>query len=342
MSLMDALLLEPHPFEVWIALRADGALGSGTQADPYNGGTRTGPVFPVTAIAKGGVDGREATATVPNHPYVNGDPVVISGATGNANKVYNGRFVIRDVDVSSFKYTMDAAPSASTAPGSLSCTIDPYLFDHWMRKIGANTHVHIGPGEFLTRGWTFTVNDWEIRTGQRITGAGLGVTTLKLVGAYRDVPTFVLAHEIPYLTSFEASDFTIDCNFEGQPAQAGHQWPPICCAAISAGGSNITLRRIRAINWGTHVLDAEGLPIECFVMATAAGHPFFGVGVNCVVEDCIIEKPSKHGLYVCSLISMAGGFEAAGVAAYHRGNVIRNNFVDCEYNDGASSLWIGL
>jgi hypothetical protein len=41
MALLDALLLDPHPFEVWIALRTDGQKGSGTMADPYDGSTET-------------------------------------------------------------------------------------------------------------------------------------------------------------------------------------------------------------------------------------------------------------------------------------------------------------
>ena len=39
MSLCDALLLEGTRINVWIALRGDGQKGSGTQVDPYNGGT---------------------------------------------------------------------------------------------------------------------------------------------------------------------------------------------------------------------------------------------------------------------------------------------------------------
>jgi hypothetical protein len=41
MSLSDALLLDPHPFEIWIALRSDGAKGSGTLNDPFDGGVGT-------------------------------------------------------------------------------------------------------------------------------------------------------------------------------------------------------------------------------------------------------------------------------------------------------------
>ena len=41
MSLIDALLLEPAPFEVWIAYRGDGVKGGGTINDPDDGSTTT-------------------------------------------------------------------------------------------------------------------------------------------------------------------------------------------------------------------------------------------------------------------------------------------------------------
>jgi len=40
MSLLDALLLDPAPFNIWIAARTDGIKGSGTASDPYNGSTQ--------------------------------------------------------------------------------------------------------------------------------------------------------------------------------------------------------------------------------------------------------------------------------------------------------------
>lgn len=40
MSLLDALLLEPAPFNIWIARRTDGLKGSGTASDPYDGTTQ--------------------------------------------------------------------------------------------------------------------------------------------------------------------------------------------------------------------------------------------------------------------------------------------------------------
>lgn len=39
MALLDALLLDPYPFQIWIAKRTDGIKGSGTASDPYDGST---------------------------------------------------------------------------------------------------------------------------------------------------------------------------------------------------------------------------------------------------------------------------------------------------------------
>ena len=39
MGLIDALLLDPFPFEIWIAKRTDGLAGSGTLNDPWDGST---------------------------------------------------------------------------------------------------------------------------------------------------------------------------------------------------------------------------------------------------------------------------------------------------------------
>src|SRR5690349_22696687 len=38
--MLDALLLEPAPFDVWVAWRTDGVKGSGTANDPYDGSTQ--------------------------------------------------------------------------------------------------------------------------------------------------------------------------------------------------------------------------------------------------------------------------------------------------------------
>src|SRR5256885_2443269 len=40
MSLLDSLLLDPPRLDVWIAVRADGVAGTGTESDPYDGSTQ--------------------------------------------------------------------------------------------------------------------------------------------------------------------------------------------------------------------------------------------------------------------------------------------------------------
>ncbi len=98
MSLLDALLLDPVRIDVWVATRADGVAGTGTQTDPHDGST----------LAK---------------------------------------------------------------------------FDALMSGMAPNTCVHLGPGPFETAGFFdgMTSAYWRPKTGMRIVGSGIGVTTLKLV-----------------------------------------------------------------------------------------------------------------------------------------------------------------
>ena len=42
MSLLDALLLDPAPFHIWVAVRSDLQRGSGTVSDPFHGGMVAG------------------------------------------------------------------------------------------------------------------------------------------------------------------------------------------------------------------------------------------------------------------------------------------------------------
>jgi hypothetical protein len=111
MSLLDALLLDPVRINVWIAKRSDGIAGTGTQTDPYDGGT----------LAK---------------------------------------------------------------------------FDALMSGMAVNTCVHLGPGEFETAGFFdgATGPYWKAKSGMRIVGSGIDVTTLKLVnGAASDQRVYAVA-----------------------------------------------------------------------------------------------------------------------------------------------------
>src|SRR5439155_7990751 len=147
-----------------------------------------------------------------------------------------------------------------------------------------------GSGVFDTKGLSFFVRAWQPRSGQTIRGSGMGVTTLRLVGA--SIPesnTFPVATDgSTLLHDFTISDLSIDCNVSGQLNSY------VTCGAVAAVGQHIRIQRIRAINFGSRTQSY----IENFVIGTAAGDASFAEagkpGLDCVIEDCIAERPSPN------------------------------------------------
>ena len=113
MSLTDAFLLEAHhdAQDVSIALRPDGARGSGSESDPYDASLRQEAPASVTGLS---YVGREATAVLLADPnYANGDVVTIAGVTGPGAAQFNGNFPIYGKSGNTFKYWMYAVPGGS-------------------------------------------------------------------------------------------------------------------------------------------------------------------------------------------------------------------------------------
>src|SRR5438105_2472092 len=110
-SLIDALLNEPYrdPRRIFIAVRADGQLGTGTIGDPFDGGTRQGAEtsgalsfdpYEVIALANG------------YHGYTDGQLVRISGVTGPGASLFNQVFAVTVVNEREFKFRLADIPSA--------------------------------------------------------------------------------------------------------------------------------------------------------------------------------------------------------------------------------------
>ena len=104
--------------------------------------------------------------------------------------------------------------------------MDPYdgstlaKFDALMNGLGTNTCVHLGPGEFQTAGYYDGISGtyWQAKTGMRIVGSGIDVTTLKLVNtAATTQRVYAIGHALSSSTVdyFEVSDLTIDCIWAG-------------------------------------------------------------------------------------------------------------------------------
>jgi hypothetical protein len=311
-SITSALLLDP-PLNlfVWIALRNDGVKGSGTEEDPYNGSPRQEKPCSLTALA---YSGREATATTAiDHGYATGDVVMMAGVSGVGAAQFNGRFsiyLLTPPDPKKFRYAMLKEPDGPGTVSNATCARVFFQFDELMYPgFPEYTAIHLGPGVFETRGSSQAIGGWFPKNGWKIIGSGMEVTTLKIVhgwGAevgkaaqYNAINNVIDA----YIHDFEASDFTVDCNLSGQPIPADKDFSPVLCGAISVGGNRCRIRRVRAINWGT-----QSTIYECFVLTLGRPRvtPTVDEVTDCVIEECIVERPSLNSTQLISLIGIGG------------------------------------
>ncbi len=246
MSLLDAMLLNPYPFEVWIARRSDGARGSGSARDPFSGNT--------------------------------------------------------------------------------AAVLDPIL-----AGLPAGSRVHFGPGVFETAGYADGESTgWQPKMGMSIEGSGIGVTTLRLVGAAQNKHYFAVGHALTGgspaaptpVDFFEISDLTIDCNLAGQPGSQP------ACGAVRIMGNHSRIRRVQAINWGTKSTGNPGYVLASIVSDFTAG-PFeaFDAGI----EECLVVQPATAQIpagALVTLIHLGGRGIDTTFETYGKTGFIRNCYVD--------------
>src|SRR5881394_3627145 len=118
MSWSDIFLLEPYPFELWIAYRTDGQKGTGTLNDPLSGAARyDDTILQFATTSPLTYSGPDATATTSSaHGFAAGDAVTVEGISGDSSDLWNGTFVIYDVpSTTTFKFRLTATPTGSPA-----------------------------------------------------------------------------------------------------------------------------------------------------------------------------------------------------------------------------------
>ncbi len=260
MSLLDAFLLESHRFEVWIAKRTDGALGSGTADDPYNGSTAA--LF---------------------------DSIMSSDA-----------------------------------------------------KVPAGSHVHLGPGIFDTSGFAVGVTGgWQAKSGLKLEGGGIGVTTLRLANATAaDKHYYVVGHALNTggspvqpnrVDHCSISDLTIDCSL-GANGNGN-----VACGGVRLMGHHCRIERVKVINWGTKTLAQP-----CYVLAVITADPPSNVMevIDPGIADCIVVEPGPSIAAGTVTLLHAGGLEAGATVTegYGLSPFIRNCFVDGTTSLGAIDL----
>ncbi len=332
MSLIDALLLDPSPFEVWVAYRTDGIKGTGTVDDPFDGSPALDVARSVTALTN---SGQEATATCSAHPYSNGHVVTISGVTGAGAAQWNGTFIIYGVDTNTFKYYMTRVPAAASAGTIMAAKVLAFRFDDRMNSLPEKTRVHLGPTPagrpFLTRGFAENVTGgWQLKTGMKISGSGTDATMLQLVAApAANAHYYAIGHSLttgnpaqPNLMDFlEVSDLTIDCNAVIPTATSA------ACGGVRVLGNHVRIFRVKAINWGTNATT-----VPCFALNVLTGDRTVGMTeVNdCGIESCIVVQPATSPANAPVTALHAGGKEAisSNAEAFGIGPFSRNCFVD--------------
>jgi len=274
--------------------------------------------------------------------------VQISGVTGAGAGDWNRTFGIYDVIPNSFKIAFGFLPALPEGfPTAARVT---FLFDEILRVLPLYTRVNLGPGTFQTRGYAPQgVNSWQPKAGQKIVGAGMGVTTLQLVGAavvkvgsdlveqhYHAIGMKVSPTGTTPATpvdGLEISDLTIDCNMDGQPLREQSTYTPVACGAVRVFGSHCGIRRVKIINWGTKTLK-EGCFVLSIIDASAAttdgsGQPVVQETTGSGIEDCVAIQPSPNCARETTVLHIGGLKNAQNQAqGFATAPFIRRNFVD--------------
>ena len=142
-----------------------------------------------------------------------------------------------------------------------------------MRSIPARTHIHLGPGTFVTRG---AVNyGIKPKEGWILDGAGKDQTTIKLARgkaarggiAYRVIGNNArTVGGLPsgYLNYYSVRNLTIDCNKRQQPVFLS-SLRGAKLYAIRGGANNADIINVRALNvwnYSGRRLESEGFPLN--------------------------------------------------------------------------------
>lgn len=215
----------------------------------------------------------------------------------------------------------DALPGSGTK-------LDPYdastanKYTGLLTKLQPDCVFHYGPGVYETYGWLFRSRK-TAGTGCKHYGAGIDRTVIRLIGAGNGpADGVVFASDFDRRADgFELHNLTIDCNASAQPKW--REGPARFVAGVNTRGSNITIKKVKIVRFGTRSVGTECFPV--FV----APYKLQGIFEDCIVEECVITNPATGNLDGVSTIAVAS-FDTGAIG---RNLVARNNHVDLMGND---------
>lgn len=221
-----------------------------------------------------------------------------------------------------------------------------------------NVTVNLGPAPaaepFLTNGYyevpgAVGGGGWQIRKGMRIVGSGIDVTVLKMASITPSSSRhyFAIGHDLsvggvtgaaPNSVDYsQISDLTIDC---GLPVTSDG----VAAGALRVMGSNVSIRNVKAVNWGNRVANKIG-----FVIALINGNPEstpVASVSNSSIEDCIVINPSvpSGSLTVAEVLLLHSGgkdHDTTKLEAFGTAVAIRRCFVNAQDPSSPNSLGNG-
>jgi hypothetical protein len=213
-------------------------------------------------------------------------------ATGTG---FTNEFWISSIATSNF-YT-------SGALGTLDSPLDGSTaanFDENMSNLPPNSTIHILAGKYETEGQF----GWTVKTGQKILGSGIDVTTIQYANNESSSIT-IIDSWTNVCTNSEVRDLTIDCNYtSGSYTYCG----------IDLNGTQNAIRRVKVINTAAYDGEGWGIVLQNFSIPDSVGN---------VIEDCEVSHyiGGTPGQDISS-IAFNAGYAGGGMSG-----IIRNNRV---------------
>jgi hypothetical protein len=163
----------------------------------------------------------------------------------------------------------------------------PDKYDQLLATYSQNTVFHYAAGTYHTRGWHYRTRR-SAGTNCKHYGSGIDRTVIQLVDANDPTQDGVIFGSDYDATAdgFEVQNLTMDCNASGNPKFTNHLG---AVGAISTNGSNILIRGIKVIGFGT-----SRVGVECFAVFAYPGPALSWRSFsNFSVDSCVFTAPAQ-------------------------------------------------
>ena len=167
-------------------------------------------------------------------------------------------------------------------------------FDDAMERLPTNSVIHLLPGVFQTEGF----DGWSPKSGQKLKGAGMDVTTVQLASGALDHDTVIMNRDgNSGSQGIEVQDMTVDCNYTGGDVHYN---------GVILWGANMAIRRVKVIN-------GVGLTGEAFLLCLMPGATN---SVGNMIEECEVSQFRGGGVSAINI----GGNDTSWISATVRNN----------------------